>query len=125
MMAKELLFSVTRKDLEVTTFRAGGPGGQHQNKVETGVRIVHRESGAVGESRSERSQHANRRLALRRLAASRKFRLWVNRRVHELRTGETIDQAVARQMAPENIKVEVKNEKNQWVECQEQEGCHV
>jgi len=124
-MAKELLFSVTRKDLEVTTFRAGGPGGQHQNKVETGVRIVHRESGAVGESRSERSQHANRRLALRRLAASRKFRLWVNRRVHELRTGETIAQAVARQMAPENIKVEVKNEKNQWVECQEQEGCHV
>lgn len=115
-MAKELLFSVTRKDLEVMTFRSGGPGGQHQNKVETGVRIVHRESGAVGESRSERSQHANRRLALRRLAASRKFRLWVNRRAHELRTRETIEQAVARQMAPEYIRVEIKNEKNQWVE---------
>ncbi len=51
---RELMFSITKDDLDVQTFRAGGKGGQNQNKRETGVRIVHRPSGAVGESRSER-----------------------------------------------------------------------
>ena len=59
MPDKKLLFSVTRDDCNWQTFRSGGPGGQHQNKVESGVRCVHRASGAVGESRSERSQYVN------------------------------------------------------------------
>ena len=65
-MKKELLFSITKKDFEVQTFRSGGKGGQHQNKTDSGVRIIHRASGAVGESRSERSQLVNKRLALKR-----------------------------------------------------------
>lgn len=50
---KELLFSLTKKDFRIETFRSGGKGGQHQNKTDSGVRIVHLESGAVGESREE------------------------------------------------------------------------
>lgn len=54
-------------ECEVHTFRSGGPGGQHQNTTESGVRLVHRPSGVRVESRSERSQHRNRRIALERL----------------------------------------------------------
>ncbi len=51
----------------IETFRAGGPGGQHQNKAETGVRITHVASGLTVTARDSRSQHRNRRLALARL----------------------------------------------------------
>lgn len=50
-MSRSLLFSVTIKDCEVQTFRAGGCGGQNQKKRDTGVRIIHHPSGARGESR--------------------------------------------------------------------------
>src|SRR5262249_18463377 len=45
------------EDLERQTFRSGGPGGQHQNKTESGVRFIHKPTGIAAESRTERSQH--------------------------------------------------------------------
>lgn len=51
-------------DLRRETFRSGGPGGQHQNKTESGVRFVHIPSGIAAESRNERSQHKNAAVAL-------------------------------------------------------------
>lgn len=46
-------------DLKRDVFRCGGPGGQHQNKTESGVRYTHLPTGIAAESRSERSQHKN------------------------------------------------------------------
>ena len=51
----------------VETFRSGGPGGQHQNVTESGVRLVHLPTGVRATARDDRSQHRNRALALRRL----------------------------------------------------------
>jgi peptide chain release factor 2 len=56
-------------DLERQTFRSGGPGGQHQNKTESGVRYIHKPTGIAAESRSERSQHKNDAMALQMLRA--------------------------------------------------------
>jgi protein subunit release factor A len=51
-------------DLEITTFRAGGKGGQHQNKTESGVRVRHVPSGITVVCRDERSQYLNKTRAL-------------------------------------------------------------
>jgi peptide chain release factor 2 len=56
-------------ELRRDTFRSGGPGGQHQNKTESGVRYTHLPSGISAESRSERSQHKNDAMALQMLKA--------------------------------------------------------
>lgn len=53
---------------EIEFFIAGGPGGQHRNKVETGVRLVHRPSGITVTATERRSQRANREMAFERMA---------------------------------------------------------
>ena len=63
-----MIFSARRKDFRVDTFKSGGKGGQHQNKTDSGVRITHIETKLFAESRSNRSQHQNRKIAFRRLA---------------------------------------------------------
>jgi peptide chain release factor 2 len=56
-------------DLEKETFCTGGPGGQHQNKTQSGVRLRHLPSGITAESRVQRSQHKNYDNALKLLKA--------------------------------------------------------
>ncbi len=56
------------RDTDVGFFVAGGPGGQHRNKVETGVRLLHRPTGIVVTASERRSQAANREAAFERLA---------------------------------------------------------
>lgn len=76
-MTKELAFSVSIHDCEVQTFRAGGKGGQNQNKRDSGVRVIHHESGARGEARDQRSQRQNKKAAFTRMCRSDEFKLWV------------------------------------------------
>ena len=55
------------REVTVTFFRSGGPGGQHRNKTETGVRISHERSGIRVTATERRSQRRNLELAWQRL----------------------------------------------------------
>ena len=109
-MGRKLLFSVTKDDCDWDTFTAGGKGGQHQNRVHSGVRCRHRASGAVGESRDTRSQIINKRSALRRMVESEKFIAWhkieVARRLGEGADLAAIEASVDAAMDEPNLKVE-------------------
>ena len=54
-------------ECDISFSRTGGPGGQHRNKVETAVRLVHRPTGITIVAGQERSQYRNRLVALERL----------------------------------------------------------
>lgn len=54
-------------DLEWQHFSTGGPGGQHQNKTQSGARCIHRPTGIRAESRTDKSQHKNKDNALKLL----------------------------------------------------------
>ena len=56
-------------DIRIETMRGSGPGGQHRNKTDSAVRLMHRPTGVMARCESERSQHRNRAAAYAILCA--------------------------------------------------------
>ncbi len=56
-----------QNEVEITTYKSSGPGGQHKNKTETAVRLKHLPTGITVTAREHRSQFKNRELAWDRL----------------------------------------------------------
>lgn len=108
---KELAFSVTAADCRWDYFKSSGPGGQKKNKTASSVRVVHEPSGAVGQATESRSQLQNRKVAFRRMTETANFKGWVALQLSE---GPTPEERVAKDMAPDNLLVEVR-ESDKWV----------
>lgn len=105
-MERELLFSVTKKDLEISFFSGTGAGGQHRNKHQNCVRMCHPESGARATGQSNKKRQANLRGAFQTLIKTAAFRTWQAQKIEEIQSGQTTRQAVDRMILPENLKVE-------------------
>ena len=109
------LFTVTIADCRVDTFRSGGKGGQHQNKTDSGVRIVHEPSGAIGECRETRSQLENKRIAFQRMGASPQFQRWAKIRAAQIMGHPTIEERVENLMQPHHLKIEQRGPSGTWI----------
>lgn len=75
--------NVTKADLRIEFMRAGGPGGQNQNKVSSACRITHVPTGIACESREHRDQPQNKKAAFAKLA-----KILVPMMIEAMRTGE-------------------------------------
>lgn len=113
---RERVTLVSKKDLEVSYFCGPGPGGQKRNKAATGVQIRHPASGAVAKASDSRSQHDNKVNAFKRLREHPRMKIFLSKKLFELREQETIEAAIERETTPDTLKLEIKNAKGQWEE---------
>lgn len=104
------------KDFDVHYICGSGAGGQARNKVHSGVQIIHRESGAMGQATDSRSQYDNKRQALLRLTKTPQFKFWLARTLYELEMGEKLEQTIERETTDQNLRYEIKDEKGRWIE---------
>lgn len=113
---KEKILSLTKDDFEWKAIRSGGPGGQHRNKVATGIRVFHRPSGARAEATEERSQFLNQRKAFQRITSDPTFKLWLKITAQKLTGIPTPEEMVEKSMKAENLKIEVRGGSGKWEE---------
>jgi protein subunit release factor B len=119
MLTKELLFSVTKKDLKIEFFSGTGAGGQYRNKHQNCVRLHHPDSGAISTGQSQRDRQANIREALNNLVKHPKYKLWQAKKLYEIKQGKTIEQIIEDLMDLKNLKIECKDEDNKWINYKE------
>lgn len=115
---REVLFSLDRDDFEFSYFRAGGKGGQKQNKTASACRVKHEPSGAVAESRVHREQLQNRRSAWKKCIEQPAFQVWLTRKIARetmsAQERQRQDERIQQELSSDRVQVEVR-EDGKWV----------
>ena len=106
----EPLFSLTKKDFRIDTFRCPGKGGQKVNKTSSGVRITHLETGIAYSCTETRFQQKNRELAFKKLCKDKMFLLWLKNKAFKV---TTLEDEIDELMVEENLKIETRKN-NKW-----------
>jgi len=104
---RERIRLASKEDLDVSYFCGSGKGGQAKNKVASGVQIIHRESGALGRASDSRSQADNKKAAFRRLVETKKMKIWLNRKLFEVRERQTMEDAIEKDTTDDKLRYEV------------------
>lgn len=105
---RELLFSITKKDFEITWFSGKGAGGQHRNKHQNCCRLKHLDSGVISIGQKERSRQRNLKFAFNNLISNPKFKIWLRIKTSQMSMNEkSIEDLVNEAMELENLKIEV------------------
>lgn len=108
------VFSVTKKDLEITFFSGTGAGGQHRNRHMNCCRIKHKDTGIMYTGQSHREKQANIREAFNSLCKDKRFKAYCQMRLVELEQKETVAEKVDKIMDESNLKIEYKSG-GRWV----------
>lgn len=109
------LFSVTVADCDLQTFTVSGAGGQHRDRAQTGVRLTHRASGAVGEARDSREQKRNKRAAFIRMTKTSTFRFWLDQERKRLQGEETAAERVQRDLEDPDVTLVEVRRNGAWI----------
>jgi len=118
MKKREILFSITKKDLEIEYYASKGPGGQKKNKCKTSVRLKHPDSGTIVTANERRERTRNLEMAFRRLVSDPKFQAWHKRKCYEVTNDidieAEVEEAMKHALSEGNIKIEVKKN-GKWI----------
>lgn len=119
---RQLLFSITKDDLEISYYRSSGPGGQKVNKTSNAVRMLHRPSGVMTTSEEGRSQHRNKTMAFKKLTENKHFNAWLKMEIAK-RSGllDDVEEQVDNMMQEKYLKLEIQDEKGCWHEIKEED----
>ena len=104
---KKLLFSITKKDFDITYYSGRGAGGQHRNKSKNCVRLKHKETGIITTGQDQKSLTQNLKNAFIRMTKHPNFQLYLKKRpAGELMDEYEIEKKVDEMMKEENLKIE-------------------
>lgn len=115
-MKRILSHSVSIADCRVDTFTVGGHGGAGKDTSNTGVRVTHEPSGAVGKSSESRKQSENKRTAFRRMANTEQFMRWTRIEASRRAGEKPIDVLVDEALDCKNLRIEHRNAEGRWEE---------
>lgn len=113
------VFSVTKKDLEITYFSGTGAGGQHRNRHMCCVRIKHKDTGIIKTGQSHKDKRANLKEAFHALVKDKRFMSYCQMKLRELEENQTLEEKVESMLNPENLKIEYKTNAT-WSEIEDQ-----
>lgn len=112
---RERIRLASKEDFDVSYFCGSGKGGQAKNKVASGVQIIHRETGAIGRASDSRSQADNKKTAFKRLLETKKMKIWLNRKLFEVREQQTLEESIEKDTTDDKLRYEVLRD-GKWTE---------